>query len=101
MFLFPRLCVSRISRISFCHLTTHRRSLTTMKAVQLHNYGPPGDALRLVDIEIPAVEPHQVLVRVHALSINPLDCDVRRGYARSIMSLCRPLPAILGQDASG
>ena len=43
-----------------------------MRAIVLRCYGPPG-VLRLENIEKPTPAPDQVLVRVHAASVNPLD----------------------------
>ena len=43
-----------------------------MKAIVSERYGPP-DALELRDVDKPALEPHQVLVRVHASSVNPAE----------------------------
>lgn len=68
-----------------------------MKAVVQHAFGGP-EVLRLVDIAVPALGADDVLVRVHAVSINrTLDLAVREGsYVR------RPkLPHILGVDPSG
>jgi NADPH:quinone reductase-like Zn-dependent oxidoreductase len=44
----------------------------TMKAIVHERYGPP-DVLELREVELPAVEDHQVLVRVHASSVNPAE----------------------------
>ena len=67
-----------------------------MKAQILNSFGGP-EAFELS--EVPKPEPHagQVLVRVHATSINPLDYQVRRGDYPELV----PLPAITGHDVSG
>jgi NADPH2:quinone reductase len=67
-----------------------------MKAIALTSFGGP-EAFELC--EVPKPEPHagQVLVRVHATSINPLDYQVRRGDYRDVVQL----PAITGHDVSG
>jgi len=67
-----------------------------MKAALLTSFGGP-DAFELRDVPKPVPQAGQVLVRVHATSINPLDYQVRRGdYADFV-----PLPAITGHDVSG
>ena len=68
----------------------------TMKAAVLTRFGGP-DAFELRDVQVPAVGPRQVRVRVHATAINPLDYQIRRGdYVEYV-----PLPAITGHDISG
>src|SRR6478609_6497632 len=67
-----------------------------MKAITLDTFGGP-DAFVLRDVPKPAAGPGQVLVRVHATSINPLDYQVRRGDYPDLVQL----PAITGHDVSG
>jgi NADPH:quinone reductase len=67
-----------------------------MKAMTLNSFGGP-DTFELVDVAKPVPQAGQVLVRVHATSINPLDYQVRRGDYRDYV----PLPAITGHDVSG
>ena len=43
-----------------------------MKAVVHERYGMP-DVLELRDVELPTIEDHQVLLRVHAASVNPVE----------------------------
>ena len=67
-----------------------------MKAIVLTSFGGP-EAFELREVPKPVPQAGQVLVRVHATSINPLDYQVRRGdYPESV-----PLPAITGHDVSG
>ena len=49
-----------------------------MKAIVYHEYGSP-DVLELKDIDKPLVEENEVLVRVHAASVNRLDSHLMRG----------------------
>ena len=67
-----------------------------MKAQILNSFGGP-EAFKLSDVPKPVPQTGQVLVRVHATSINPLDFQVRRGdYVDYV-----PLPSITGHDVSG
>ncbi len=66
-----------------------------MKAVRIHEYGGP-EVLRYEDVPRPEPGPGEVLVRVHAAGVNPIDWKVRQG--------CIPdysLPLTLGWDLSG
>ncbi|MCQ1776439.1 zinc-dependent alcohol dehydrogenase family protein [Neorhizobium galegae] len=67
-----------------------------MKAMTLNSFGGP-DSFELSELPKPVPQAGQVLVRVHATSINPLDYQVRRGDYRDFV----PLPAITGHDVSG
>ncbi|MGE8620868.1 MAG: zinc-dependent alcohol dehydrogenase family protein [Achromobacter spanius] len=67
-----------------------------MKAVVLNSFGGP-EAFELREVPKPVPQAGQVLVRVHATSINPLDYQVRRGDYPDLV----PLPAITGHDVSG
>lgn len=67
-------------------------------AISYDRYGPP-DVLGLVEIDAPEPGPGQVLVRVHAATVNPLDLKLRRGD----MAAVRPahFPVVPGLDAAG
>ncbi|ANN77848.1 zinc-dependent alcohol dehydrogenase family protein [Bordetella flabilis] len=67
-----------------------------MKALRLKSFGGP-EAFELGDVPKPVPDTGQVLVRVHATSINPLDYQVRRGDYSDLVQL----PAITGHDISG
>jgi len=67
-----------------------------MQAISLPRFGGP-DAFSLSEFETPVAGAGEVLVRVHATSINPLDYQVRRGDYADLV----PLPAITGHDVSG
>jgi NADPH:quinone reductase-like Zn-dependent oxidoreductase len=69
-----------------------------MKAVRIHQYGGR-EVLSIDDIPVPAVAPDEVLVRVVAASINPVDWKVRAGYLAQMIP--HPLPLTLGWDVSG
>ena len=65
-----------------------------MQAVVMHETGGP-DVLRYEEAERPEPGDGEVLIRVHAASVNPTDWKYRRGLAE------KPLPAVLGNDVSG
>jgi len=74
-----------------------------MKAIVYHRYGSP-DVLELKEIDTPAVEDGQVLIRVHAASVNPLDWHFMRGLpylVRIKAGLRRPKVSRLGADVAG
>ncbi|WP_242210134.1 MULTISPECIES: zinc-dependent alcohol dehydrogenase family protein [unclassified Pseudomonas] len=67
-----------------------------MKAMILTSFGG-AQSFELCDVPKPVPQAGEVLVRVHATSINPLDYQVRRGDYADLV----PLPAITGHDVSG
>jgi NADPH:quinone reductase-like Zn-dependent oxidoreductase len=69
-----------------------------MKAVLLYSYGDPSQ-LRYEETAMPKYGDDEVLVKMHATSINPIDVKIRSGAAKSRMPI--QLPAILGRDLSG
>lgn len=73
-----------------------------MKAVVQCEYGPP-DLLQVRDIEKPAPDDTQVLVRVRAASVNPLDGHQLRGGwpLRPFTGLRKPKDTRIGVDYSG
>jgi NADPH:quinone reductase-like Zn-dependent oxidoreductase len=74
-----------------------------VKAIRYHAYGPP-DVLRLEDIDMPAVSDSDVLVRVQAASVNPLDWHFMSGtpyIVRAVAGLSRPKANGLGADMAG
>jgi NADPH:quinone reductase-like Zn-dependent oxidoreductase len=74
-----------------------------MRAVVYDQYGPP-DVLRLEDVERPVPEEDEVLVRIHATTVNRSDCGWRSGkpfFARYFTGLRRPKRRILGSELAG
>src|SRR5713226_5744219 len=69
-----------------------------MKAIRIHGYGGP-EVLRLEDISRPSPGPGELLIKVHAASVNPVDWNVRQGHMQQFLPL--KLPAVLGWDPSG
>lgn len=71
---------------------------STMRAVRLHAYGPPGN-LVVESVPRPQAQAGQVLVRVHAAGVNPIDWKIRSGMLQAFMPL--PLPWTPGADLAG
>jgi NADPH:quinone reductase-like Zn-dependent oxidoreductase len=76
---------------------------TTMKAIVFREYGSP-DVLELRDVEKPVFADGEVLVRVHAASVNPLDWHMMTGWpflVRTQGGLRKPKSDRLGVDFAG
>ena len=74
-----------------------------MKAVVYEKYGSP-DVLQLKEIDKPSVADDEILVKVHAASIQQTDINFRTGtpfLARVLAGLFKPKNQILGCDYSG
>jgi NADPH:quinone reductase-like Zn-dependent oxidoreductase len=72
--------------------------MANMKAVRVHNYGGP-EVLRFEDAPRPTPGSGEVLIKVHAASVNAIDWKARAGYLKDYIPL--PLPFIPGWDVSG
>jgi len=76
---------------------------TTMKAIVLDRYGPP-DVLELRQIDQPTPKDNQVLVKVHATTVNRTDCGFRAGkpfFVRIFTGLIKPKGFVLGNEFAG
>ncbi|HEX3760503.1 MAG TPA: NADP-dependent oxidoreductase [Kofleriaceae bacterium] len=69
-----------------------------MKAVRIHAYGH-SDQLHVDDIPMPTPGAGEVLVRVHAVGVNPVDWKIREGLRARDMP--RSFPFTAGQDFAG
>ncbi len=69
-----------------------------MKAVRIHSYGGP-EVLVYEDAPRPHPGEGEVLVRVHASGINPVDWKIREGHMETMLR--HTLPLVLGWDVSG
>lgn len=69
-----------------------------IQAIRVHNYGEL-DVLTLEAIAQPEPQPNEVLIRVQAAGINPLDCKIRAGYMKEVFPM--PLPFTPGMDVAG
>lgn len=72
--------------------------MTTMKAVRIHAYGGP-EMLHYEEIPRPQLNPDDLLIRVRAAAVNPVDWKIREGYLQGFLN--HHLPLILGWDVSG
>ncbi len=74
-----------------------------MKAFISEKYGPP-ETLRMAEVEKPAPNADEVLVKVLGISVNPADWHSMRGkplFSRATLGLRRPKHRILGVDIAG
>lgn len=69
-----------------------------MQAARFHEYGPP-DRLAVESVADPAVQPGELLVRVRAAGVNPIDALYRSGALQTARPLV--LPFIPGSDFAG
>lgn len=69
-----------------------------IQAIRVHNYGE-SDVLTLEAIAQPEPQPNEVLIRVQAAGVNPLDWKIRAGYMKEIFPM--PMPFTPGMDVAG
>ncbi|HSX31985.1 MAG TPA: NADP-dependent oxidoreductase [Candidatus Saccharimonadales bacterium] len=69
-----------------------------MKAAQITEYGD-ASVIKVNEVQTPEASEGQVLVEVHASSINPFDAKIMAGYMKDMIPL--KLPATLGGDIAG
>ncbi|MFT6986371.1 MAG: NADPH:quinone reductase-like Zn-dependent oxidoreductase, partial [Psychromonas sp.] len=69
-----------------------------MRAVRIHQYGGT-DTLQLDQIDIPKINADDILIKVKAASINPVDWKIREGYLQEFIPY--KLPVTLGWDVAG
>ena len=74
-----------------------------MKAAVRTKYGLPGD-LCIKELDIPVPKDDELLIRVHATTVNRTDCHVLSGkpfFMRLFTGLFKPREAIIGSDFAG
>ncbi|PSO75790.1 MAG: zinc-binding alcohol dehydrogenase [Cyanobacteria bacterium QH_8_48_120] len=69
-----------------------------MKAVIFHQYGDT-EVLQYADVEKPQIKSDQLLVKVYASSVNPIDWKIRKGMLKVLTG--NRFPMVLGFDVSG
>jgi len=72
--------------------------MKTMKTVRIYGYGGP-EVLTYENAPRPYPVDKEVLVRVHAAGINPVDWKIREGHLKEMLH--HTLPLVLGWDVSG
>jgi NADPH:quinone reductase-like Zn-dependent oxidoreductase len=69
-----------------------------MKAVRIHEYGGPG-VMVYEDAPMPVITLDEVLIKIHAAAVNPVDWKTREGFLKGVRTYNFPL--ILGWDVAG
>ncbi|MHC2529729.1 alcohol dehydrogenase catalytic domain-containing protein [Rhizobium leguminosarum] len=69
-----------------------------MQAVRIHRFGGP-DVMTLEEIDRPSPSANEVLIKVFAASVNPVDAKMREGKYPVVTK--KDLPYVLGRDVSG
>lgn len=69
-----------------------------MRALRIHSYGGP-EVMRLEQAQRPVPGPGQILVKVRAASVNPIDWKMRRGMMAKVFPIT--FPRVLGRDCAG
>lgn len=72
----------------------------TQKAWVYEEYGPK-ENLHIADVNVPSTAPDQVLIKVKAASLNPIDTLRRSGYFGKIGAQDSELPTVPGYDVAG
>jgi len=75
-----------------------------MKAAVYSRYGPPDRVIQIKDVETPVPKDNEVLIKVRAASLNPLDWHFMRGtpyFVRMLTGLRKPKVPRLGVDVAG
>lgn len=74
-----------------------------MKAIVFKKYGPPG-VLELMEVDKPVPKENEVLIKIHATSVNRTDCGIRWAkpfIVRFFYGITRPKIRILGSELAG
>jgi len=101
-----------LSATANVHFEAHAFSDQTMKAWQIHEYSGSSGLELAQEKLIPSISsPRDVLVKIHAASVNPIDVQMAAGYGRNLINLYRNIvnqeigssefPLTLGRDFSG
>ncbi|MGI8935454.1 MAG: NAD(P)-dependent alcohol dehydrogenase, partial [Phormidesmis sp.] len=69
-----------------------------MRAAVIYSYGTP-DVLQVAEVAAPEIKPDQLLVKVFASSVNPIEWKMRKGMLKLLTG--SDFPMILGFDVSG
>ncbi|MEM7184745.1 MAG: alcohol dehydrogenase catalytic domain-containing protein [Spirochaetota bacterium] len=69
-----------------------------MKAIRIHEYGER-NVLKLEDYQVPTISDNEILIKVIAAGINPVDWKIRRGYLQEMIP--HKFPLVLEWDVAG
>jgi NADPH:quinone reductase-like Zn-dependent oxidoreductase len=69
-----------------------------MQAILVNAYGG-NEVLEIQEVPMPVIKPHEVLIRVHAAGVNPIDWKVREGQVKILTG--RKFPKVIGIECSG
>jgi len=75
-----------------------RKGVVDMKALAINEFGGR-DKLQLMDLPVPKIRAGEILVKVKAAGVNPVDWKMREGYLKDLFP--HEFPVILGWDAAG
>src|SRR5215213_6702915 len=78
------------------------RTTTLMQAI-VYRHSPSGDVLKLEEVEKPIPADNEVLIKVRAASVNPLDYHfLRHAFLRPVMALATKVKTLRpGRDVAG
>jgi NADPH:quinone reductase-like Zn-dependent oxidoreductase len=76
----------------------HKQKEYLMKAIRIHHYGPASE-LTLEEVALPHYTGNDVLIRVAASGVNPVDWKIRSGFMAQAMHF--PMPLTLGWECAG
>jgi len=91
----------RISLLLLClllSLSGYAQNTANMRAIQIQEFGGP-EVLQVQEVSIPVPGPGELLVRVRAAAVNPVDTSIRAGRAGGLSGAS--LPYVPGFDVSG
>jgi NADPH:quinone reductase-like Zn-dependent oxidoreductase len=97
IFVHLALCLVCLAALASHRVRADEGTAKTMKAVRLHSYGG-AEVLKYEDAPRPDVKDDEILVRVIAASVNPVDAKVRQGHFKPPGA---KMPLIVGYDISG
>ena len=72
-----------------------------MKAAVYSRYGPPDAVVQIKTVEKPIPNENELLIKVCAASVNPLDCGLLKGAGRMLTGLRKPKVGRIGVDVAG
>ena len=93
-----------LSATRLCYISRKSKGCDSLKAVVIRQYGPPPDVLQLREVATPEPAEDEILIRLYASSVNPLDGFTIRGplfFFPKLGGLLKPKHNIPGADFAG